>query len=393
METLVQYESKYIEVKDNLNKDIFDVNLRKFLEIEQVNNNIIRIRPTKYIGIINIGDLSLYIRPKFEGLDFWEILKEVNDPSLYFFDLFITFEGFKASIDYFSVFISHFLDMIELLIKKYYRKGYQKRTERKMNIKGKINFTRQLQRNPFFFRGIYCDYSDFTFNNKLNQVIKYTLFYCKKILNRLEPSIIRKFIRIYHYFDTVQLIKISSKFIISIDYDSTTINYKKIHKICKLILTYLKFHRLGRSNEFFFTFLFDLPDIIERYLVKAIRKFSIFKISSNLKGNLAINDSLRKIRPDIAFCKNNEIIHITDVKYKTKLKREDIWQVLTYCGHYNLDKGSLLYVQEEPFEDKNYIIPMFLREIKIFIFCIALSNLSNNKYIRELVNKIEKIIK
>ena len=371
METLIQYESKYIEVKDILNNDIFDINLRKYIEIEQVNESIIRIRPTKYVGIINIGDLSLYISPKFEGLDFWEILKEVNDPSLYFFDAFTTFEGFKASIDYFSVFISHFLDMIELLIKKYYRKGYQDRTERKMNIKGRINFTRQLQRNPYFFRGIYCDYSDFTFNNKLNQVIKYTLFYCKKILNRLEPRIIRKFMRIYHYFDTVQLIKISSKFINSIDYDSTTRKYKKIHKICKLILTYLKFHRLGRSNDFFFTFLIDLPDLVERYLVKTIRKFSKFKVNSKIKGNLALNDNIRKIRPDIAFCKNNEIIHIADVKYKINLKREDIWQLLIYCGHYNLDKGSLLYVQEEPNKDKNYIIPMSNEKIKVLIFIMT----------------------
>ena len=392
METLVQYESKYIDIKDNLKTDIFDVNLRKFLEIEQVNNNIIRIRPTKYIGIINIGHISFYISPKFENLDFWEILKEVNDSILYFFDSFITFEGSRASIDYFSVFISHFLNMIESLIKKYYRKEYQNRTERMMKIKGKINFKRHIQRNPFFFRGIYCDYSDFTFNNNLNQVIKYTLFYCKKILNRLEPSIIRKFLRIYHYFDTVKLIKISSKFINSIDYDSTTKNYQNIHKICKLILTYLKFHRLSRSNEVFFTFLIDLPNLIEKYLVKAIRKFSKFKISSNVKGNLALNDNLRKILPDMAFCKNDEIVHITDIKYKTKLKREDIWQVLTYCGHYNLDKGSLLYVHEEQFEDKNYIIPMFDREINIFIFCIAPSNLSNNLYIRELVKKIEKII-
>ena len=198
--------------------------------------------------------------------------------------------------------------------------------------------------------------------------------------------------RIYHYFDTVQLIKISRKFINSIDYDSTTINYKKIHKICKLILTYLKFHRLGRSNDFFFTFLIDLPDLVERYLVKTIRKFSKFKIGSNIIENLALNDSVIKIRPDIVFSENYEIVHITDVKFKTKLKREDIWQLLIYCGHYNLDKGSLLYVQEEPFKDKNYIIPMFDRKIKIFIFYIAPSNLSNNKYTQELVNKIEKII-
>lgn len=392
METLVQYKSKYIEIKEISNNDIFDINLTKYIEIEKVNNNTIRVRPTKYVGVINIGDNSYYISPKFEDLDFWEILKEVNDPSLYFFDFFTTFEGFKTSIDYFSAFISHFLDMIELLIKKYYRKGYQKRTERMMNIKGRINFTRQLQKNPYFFRFIYCDYSDFTFNNKLNQVIKYTLFYCKKILNRLEPSTIRKFMRIYHYFDTVQLTQINSKFINSLIYDSTTIYYKKIHKICKLILTYLKFHRLSRSNEFFFTFLIDLPDLVERYLVKIIRKFSKFKIGSNITDNLALNDSARKIRPDILFSENHEIVHISDVKFKTKLKREDIWQLLVYCGHYNLDKGSLLYVQEEPFKDKNYIIPMFDRKIKIFIFYIAPSNLSNNKYTRELVNKIEKII-
>lgn len=394
METITQYESKYIEYQfKNKNSKIFHPDLKKYIKLEWIKErNLVRIRPERYVGFIKIGQKSFFIEPKIKSIDFLYILKEINDPSIYFFDFIIQYKGIKSNLDYFSAFISHFLDMIDSLLKRNYRKKYQKITQRKMNIKGKINFKKQLQKATPFFTGVYCDFEVFTFNNIMNQIIKYTLFLCSKMIYNLTPELIKKFKRIYHYFDRVTLKKFNNNVFSTIFYTSITKSYQKIHQICKLILNYLKYSPQGTKTESFFTFIFDFPIIFQKYLEKIFHKYSKFKVKANISSELTKDDSHRKIFLDIGLYKDDKIIHIIDVKYKNKIKREDLWQILVYCGHYDLKKGSLIYVKFPGEENKRFSVPMFNQDIDIYIFMLEPEKLKNNKYLRKFVSKIEAII-
>ena len=391
MITLHEYKKEYLPfefIDDDWNLVVNDLN--KFFKLEHIKQKkLLRVEAKSYVGICKIGDKTIIINPKIGLINFWKILKHINSPIINFFEPLVKHQAISSSIDYFTIFLSNFLDMIDNLCKTNYRKKYQKKIDKRINIKGKILFKKQLEKNPYLFNKIYCSFDVFSFNNIFNQIIKYSLFLCSKITNILNPNIIRKFKRVYHYFDRVSLKKITNQVFSRFNYDSNTKKYKKIHQICRLIINNLKFYN-KKGKEIFFTFLFDINKIFEQYVQNIVKKFSQFQVETQRTGEYLDLENSHPIYPDIKLIdKNDTVVHVIDIKYKEKIAREDFWQVLAYCGHFNIISASLIYIETPESKITSLTVPMFSNDVKINILRFDITNFDEH-YLKSFVSTIEK---
>ena len=141
-------------------------------------------------------------------------------------------ESFDNIYNLFSIILAM---MIRKQIKKGINKDYINETDSLPTVRGKINLSMTMKSNSLIKQKIVCDFDEFSENNQLNQIIKTTASYLinsNKIGKETKIELKKSMI----YFNTVDIINVSSINWQKIMFNRNNNSYKSIMVLCELIL-------------------------------------------------------------------------------------------------------------------------------------------------------------
>ena len=239
------------------------------------------------------------------------------------------------------------------------------RVEDNLNyLKGKLKFIENIKYNCANQAKFYCEYDEFSENNKLNQLF---LFVTKCLFSISHSSENRKILSfIMNYFCDIPFIKYDKYKADKIILTRNQQLFSHPFKLAKMFLNNISVD-ISRNSIENISLLWDMNMLFEEFVYEIIKQHidgytphyqrnkKLLRNADNLKeyGNTFVDIYLQK--NDTEENEENSTI-ILDTKYKinsggnSEFLNSDIYQICTYCLLHNTDKAILFYPADLNFE-------------------------------------------
>lgn len=328
-EIKVLYEYSRIE-NDSLKNTILNTpTLEKYFSFDFKG-----LKTQQYCGILHIDNQDVYLLPKIAN-------ESENNLDIFIYMLMYSYgiklenEDIAACKNESSTILEVFIQLFAQRLFKEFKSGVYKeyitQKENLVTLRGKYLINENLKYN-FVKNRIYCEYDEFSQNNKLNQFFLYALAtllgytknkkllkQCELVLDEVE----------YREFDIKSL---------NIHFTRLNRRYKDSFEFALLLLN--KSIPLFAKDKKSFAFLFDMNVLFESFIGKIYED-----IDSSTKLQVEKNFGNLKLKPDIMTSSM-----IIDTKYKkVKTKKElspaDKYQMFVYGINFGVKNTMLLYPQ------------------------------------------------
>ncbi len=378
------------------------------------------IQAKNYVGLIETRNRTLIeILPKICGVSednlnetrylFLRMLKTLkNSP----FKEFSSTNLRSCKMPLFEVFISKFLDEVELLIKKGICGAYINNQQNSNVLKGRLLLPVHIRENIVHRERFFISYDEFNYNRPENKLIKSTLVL---LLNESSSSNNQKRIKeALIMFDTIDYSRNIDKDLSQCSLNKLTRDYSLILEWCKIFLKRKSFSNF-RGDSIALALLFPMEHVFESYLSYFFQyKFTEWNTirlqGSGLQGYLAqerfpVDRKIFYLKPDI-FAENQDELTIIDAKWKLlsendsdnkyNISQSDFYQLFAYGKIYENLKNKkvnliLIYPKNDDFQNPiifNYKDVNNL-SMKVIPFDIKRSLENNAEYVKEFKRIIE----
>ena len=306
------------------------------------------IRFGSYVGVIQIGGLTIEILPKADNnenadknlwqnvlLNMLKICKKIQVESISETQLK---KRYHSILD---VYFELYLNEIERLVKKGLIKKYRKKQSNQNALKGKLLFAQNIQQNVVHKEHFYCEHQVYDKNHLLHQILYKGLLVLKAFVN---DSLKDKLNRLLFEFQDIENINIQKKHFDKIIIDRKNNDYQKAINIAKIIILNYS-PRLNYGNENLLTLLFDMNALWEEYIFRILQKHKTEEIEVSFQNSDKFWEN-KRIRPDIVL-KTKDETFVIDTKWKiiavTNPSDDDLKQMFVYNLHWKAEKTLLLY--------------------------------------------------
>lgn len=306
------------------------------------------IRFGSYVGVIQIGGLTIEILPKADNnenadknlwqnvlLNMLKICKKIQVESISETQLK---KRYHSILDvYFELYLSE----IERLVKKGLIKKYRKNQSNQNALKGKLLFAQNIQKNVVHKEHFYCEHQVYDKNHLLHQILYKGLLILKTFVN---DSLKDKLNRLLFEFQDIEDINIQKKHFDKVIIDRKNNDYQKAIDIAKIIILNYS-PSLNYGNENLLTLLFDMNALWEEYIFRILQKHKTDEIEVSFQNSDKFWEN-KRIRPDIVL-KTKDDIFVIDTKWKiieaNNPSDDDLKQMFVYNLHWKAEKTLLLY--------------------------------------------------
>ena len=306
------------------------------------------IRFGSYVGVIQIGGLTIEILPKADNnenadknlwqnvlLNMLKICKKIQVESISETQLK------KRCHSILDVYFELYLNEVERLVKKGLIKKYRKNQSNQNALKGKLLFAQNIQQNLVHKERFYCEHQVYDKNHLLHQILFKGLLTLKTFLN---DSLKDKLNRLLFEFQDFENINIQKKHFDKIIIDRKNHDYQKAIDIAKIIiLNYSPSLNYGSDN--LLTLLFDMNTLWEEYIFRILQKHKTDEIEVSFQNSDKFWEN-KRIRPDIVLKIKDETF-VIDTKWKiieaNNPSDDDLKQMFVYNLHWKAEKTLLLY--------------------------------------------------
>ena len=306
------------------------------------------IRFGSYVGVIQIGGLTIEILPKADNnenadknlwqnvlLNMLKICKKIQVESISETQLK---KRYHSILD---IYFELYLDEIERLVKKGLIKKYRKNQSNQNTLKGKLLFAQNIQQNLVHKEHFYCEHQVYDKNHLLHQILYKGLLVLKTFVN---DSLKDKLNRLLFEFQDFENINIQKKHFDKIIIDRKNNDYQKAIDIAKIIiLNYSPSLNYGSDN--LLTLLFDMNTLWEEYIFRILQKHKTDEIEVSFQNSDKFWEN-KRIRPDIVLKIKDETF-VIDTKWKiieaNNPSDDDLKQMFVYNLHWKAEKTLLLY--------------------------------------------------
>ncbi|MFH1562656.1 MAG: hypothetical protein ABIF11_04450 [Nitrospirota bacterium] len=379
------------------------------------------IEATSYVGVIRCRNKTIQILPKLDfkenGMEDKDKQKKQTATQNLLFLLSYTKkltikESEIASLtskrdSFFEVLIYLFAKNLDELLKKGIHRRYEVVEEKTGFLKGKWLITKQLRHHPISKHYFLVAYDEFTEDNLLNQILKFTI-QCLLTVSESEGN--KRLLRQLAFIFS----DVSDKMISSNDCKKFTFTrlidaYKPVFNLAKLFICDSSI-QLSVGKVETFSLLFDMNKLFEEFIAEFIKKERILdntdynecEIITQKRGEYLVYkngiEGAFHLQPDILFVSRNndkECKLIIDTKYKRletekDVTSEDMYQMFAYSQRHNCPKVILLYPQWEKEVKKDYFVKEGNRKILI---CTVNLNRDLKKEKEELRNELNETLK
>lgn len=345
-----EYQKLRYDDSEDFRKHHFDA-MVKFNELHQNKYFTIihqGIRFGSYVGVIQIGGLTIEILPKADNnenadkklwqnvlLNMLKVCKKIQVESISETQLK---KRYHSILDvYFELYLSE----IERLVKKGLIKKYRKNQSNQNALKGKLLFSQNIQQNLVHKERFYCEHQVYDKKHLLHQILYKGLLVLKTFVN---DSLKDKLNRLLFEFQDIENINIQKKHFDKIIIDRKNNDYQKSIDIAKIIILNYS-PSLNYGNENLLTLLFDMNALWEEYIFRILQKHKTEDIEVSFQNSDKFWEN-KTIRPDIVLKINSETF-VIDTKWKiieaNNPSDNDLKQMFVYNLHWQAEKTLLLY--------------------------------------------------
>lgn len=306
------------------------------------------IRFGSYVGVIQIGGLTIEILPKADNnenadknlwqnvlLNMLKVCKKIQVESISETQLK---KRYHSILD---VYFELYLNEVERLVKKGLIKKYRKNQSNQNALKGKLLFAQNIQQNLVHKGHFYCEHQVYDKNNLLHQILYKGLLVLKTFVN---DSLKDKLNRLLFEFQDIENVNIQKKHFDKIIIDRKNNDYQKAIDIAKIIILNYS-PSLNYGNENLLTLLFDMNALWEEYIFRILQKHKTEEIEVSFQNSDKFWEN-KRIRPDIVL-KTKDQTFVIDTKWKiieaNNPSDNDLKQMFVYNLHWKAEKTLLLY--------------------------------------------------
>jgi len=402
-EDMMAGEDKNLE---NLNLVYEDKKLKSYLKkqgiltIRELKSGL-EISSTSHIGVVQFSNFTVKVLPKFS-------INVTNLPKLiaYAFDLDdiiipesqIEFQAEENQL--IDILIVFFVRHCQKLLRQGLLKSYNSYHDDIRYLRGKLLLQQQvlnvIKNKPIFA----CEFDELEYNNLENQILMFCLNRSYNLTN--SDSLRKEIRRLIHQFSGL----VDEKYITIDDFDKinyTRLNnhYKKIHELCKLIISstgiadfYLE------KKHFVSSFFVDMNKVFEKFVTRLFREYYpssyIVESQKGKKAWTSDDGGSSYIRTDILLTNKAGKHIIIDTKYKRKLSDNDRFQIGFYIHEYHQKKGFAIIPQFSDSKDQS--ITSKVQEINIEIKTINIDKTldliysKDKNFYDELKSMVQKLV-
>ncbi len=292
------------------------------------------IKPKNTCGFLSVDGESYFIVPKIIG----EENAGATNLDIFIFMLLYAYDvplknedlqqGESVEERLFEVFIRMFSDRLLDELKRGVFKQYITLQENLRVLRGKYLIEKNFAN--FYHQNLFCEFDEFSMDNKLNRFFLYALRTFQKVSNY--PNLHR----CEAMLDEVSFFNVDLKRL-HLQFDRMNSRYEKSYEIARMILDHLV-PLTGKSGKKSFAFLFDMAEVFEKFVARLFKE-----IDPTTKLQHQKNFGSLQLKPDIV---TDSLI--IDTKYKSVRNRDELalhdkYQMFVYGTNFKQKNVLLLY--------------------------------------------------
>lgn len=373
-----------------------------------------------FVGVIKFGDTLIEVLPKIynhtsenvTSLEKNEIYKNLNyminkSSKLSIKNVDITNYGGSEESIFLDFFIHIFLQELYTNLFKGIYKTYVSQQENLRYIKGRLLVAENIKRN-FIHNRVYCEFDEFTEDNIVNQILKYTTKLMSKITNWRQNQLLAD--NIVQALYGVSDIYVTTETFSYIREDRLLGIYSKLLGIAKMFIEGQSFDINNENQLNNFIFNIDMNMVYQEYILEILNEYrnEIFNANFTLKSQYSKehliydinNRGMFSLKPDIAILDGKNVQMLIDTKYKklnttshrNGVSDKDLYQMFGYYHKYNRPLIFLLYPRYDKDISDQYKFEKY-KEPSIFVNTISLANrLYTTEGETAIVNSLKEIL-
>ncbi len=318
------------------------------------------VKFNSYVGVIQIGGLTLEILPKADqykeqsDIEHNAATKKWRNALLRMLAIcrHIRIDSVsEASLEkrnhsILDLYFELFLDEVERLLHHGLAKKYRKTEGNLAVLKGRLNFSRNIQQNLVHQERFYTNHQVYDQDHLINQILLRALV----ILNQIttSPFIKDRLARVQLDFPAIKQLTIQKHHFDQLSFNRKTTEYHEAIKIARMIiLNYSPDIRGGREDML--ALLFDMNKLWEEYIYRILSRRKEEGIAISFQNSQPFWEK-KTIRPDLVITKkleNQTEVFVMDTKWKvidsTKPDDGDLKQIFAYNLYWSSYHSVLLY--------------------------------------------------
>jgi 5-methylcytosine-specific restriction enzyme subunit McrC len=324
------------------------------------------IKFQNYVGVIQVGGLTLEILPKadkkltYSEADYqnWQkvLLNMLAICRHIKIDAVSEAELKKRPLSLLDLYFKIFLDEVVKLIRQGLIKKYHKDEGNLTALKGRILFAQHIHKNLIHQERMYTEHQVYDHENLHNQILLKAL----KVLSivSIDPFILDQINRIKIDFPDIKEIDIRASHFENLKENRKTKPYDEAIKIAKMIILNYS-PDISTGKEHLLALLFDMNKLWEEYIYRMLVRTNAPSFSFSFQNSKRFWEH-KSIRPDLVITKKAEDgpdeIFVIDTKWKIIDSRhpsdDDLKQMFVYNAYWESSKSMLLYPKTFDQEEK-----------------------------------------
>lgn len=322
------------------------------------------LRPSSWVGAVNVGDVSVIVRPKIPMDRVMFLITYAMDPSSWRDDPFL----FKPEPDVVEALALALARRTRQAIRGGLLRDYRREEDALNTIRGRIRFEDQIGHRFGLPLPVEVSYDEYTEDIEQNRLLKTAIYRLGRVRIHSKP-LRRELRRLQSAFNMVQLGDYARGAVPEIRYTRLDEHYRPAVELARLVIENSSLELIaGRSTGA--AFLIDMNRVFEQFLYVALSEALGLSQDHWKRGKVIYLDKSRSIlvQPDLSWWPSDpgrgepHPIFVGDAKYK-KLERDerrdnpdfrhaDIYQMLAYCTATDLPYGLLIYAAGEGEPDR-----------------------------------------
>ncbi|TAE08880.1 MAG: hypothetical protein EAY72_13055, partial [Bacteroidetes bacterium] len=321
----------------------------------------------QFVGVLKVGDLTIEVLPKIDfktpddnNTSIWQqFLIEMLQATKKIEVKTSTLAAINLSKNtVLNLYINWFLQELEILMHRGLVKKYQRISENKKSLSGKLEISKQITTNYINLERFYVTYNQYNRNNIYNAI----LYKCLRTIQDLGLGLATSANvgNLLNWFPECDNIKVTEALFERLVYDRKTTAYKTCIEIAKIILlNYYPNIKGGKSNVI--AIMFDMNKLWEEYVLVKLQQVKVLEhsIKGQVKKDFWTSKNKKIITPDV-FVQSEKGSFIIDTKWKvldetnTNVKDADLKQLFVYNLYFDCQFSFLVYPNNDV--EKNQII-------------------------------------
>ena len=318
-----------------------------------------QLRPSSYVGAVNVGDLSVIVRPKIPVDRVMFLMTYAMDPR-HWRDESI---DLAPDDDVLEAVALAFVHRTQRAVRRGLLRGYRRQEDALNTVRGQIRFADQIGRRYGLPLPVEVAYDEYTEDIEQNRLLKTAVHRLSH--TRMRSAAVRREVRrLRPVFDMVQLGSYAPGAALEIRYTRLDEHYRPAVELARLIIENSSLELFG-GNVNGASFLIDMNRVFEQFLYVALGEALGVGDDQWKRGkSLELDEGGRiDVEPDLSWWAPSSAAggaalprFVGDAKYKKLdapgFRHSDIYQMLAYCIAADLPSGLLVYAGGEDIDSE-----------------------------------------